>query len=166
MKQILILFIVFLTSCTTIKFDSSYDTKTKINLKKVIVITEDIYNCGFLKDFSDSLSKRLNINNIQTIFVFKDTLSFISSKDISLKINEFHPDAIIYIKRLTSHFSKTKCGYNYNGSAYYFGLRKNGNEADCWKAIITTEDEDSNYKKVLNITIDNIIKKIKDDTSQ
>ncbi|MCU0391435.1 MAG: hypothetical protein MUE81_09980 [Thermoflexibacter sp.] len=132
MKNLLsLLFLVLLTaSCASINYSTNYDQKTKVDIKKVAIITEAIKQEGFVDFFSQELALQAKRNQWEVLSLFKDSLSFTSNAEIAQNIEKFNPDVIIELKRIenvpineNSLWGNRNVGYS---GSYYLGVRKKG----------------------------------------
>lgn len=142
------LFLLFLaliaTSCASIDYSTNYDQKTKVEIKKIAIISEAVKQEGFVDFFSKELALQAKRNKFEVLSIFKDSLSFTTSAEIAQNIEKFNPDVVIELRRIESanNLVYNRYGrYIVVGGTYYLGVKKNGENTIYWKSIINVGDE-------------------------
>lgn len=156
MKNTLFLFLLALiaTSCASIDYSTNYDQTTKVEIKKIVIVSEAVKKEGFVDFFSKELTLQAKRNKIEVLNIFKDSLSFTTSKDIAQSIAQFNPDVVIELKMIerspaTQNFIGNRNGFfaGYDGT-YHLAVRRKGEDKTYWKSLINIGNEHNIYNSV------------------
>lgn len=143
-----------LYSCASynLSYVKSAEIKPKPN-KLYILVTDSIPSerygintSGSQNDFMVNLSKNISIcltqNGIKNrLKVHSEIYTLENDDDISLKIKNYEPDAVMNVKREQSLLLSGKYGTGYNGGIYTITITAMGDKKPYWKAIVETINE-------------------------
>ena len=164
MKLLSLLLLLFVSGCalSTMQFTSSYNQKTKITLSKTIIICEGSYRDIFMKIFADTIGFALQQKNIQSKIIVVNELSYITQPQIEQAIKDFNADAVITLRR--NEYRPWGRGFIYGD--LYFGIKKAGEDADFWKAMIVSEQETYHSDGYVYKTVNDLLNKFQSDAGQ
>ena len=145
---------VIASSCASIDYSTNYDQKTKVEIKKIAIVSEAVKKEGFVDFFSKELALQAKQNKMEVLSLFKDSLSFTTGKDISQSIEQFNPDVVIELKALEKTPAKTNFIGNNNAffagydGTYYLDVKRKGEKQAYWKSVINIGNEHNIYSSV------------------